>query len=118
MLVGCSGRPDSTGPYFSSEVIEISVDDLPNYWVNTKNLPRRYSGKPERVPVGEGKWSILMVIDSNGVMTTRKFINSVPEGFMTQDLVNKMSSLKYTPSSYNAQRVPVTYVVHGFQRKN
>ncbi|MDG1751917.1 MAG: hypothetical protein P8I03_09695 [Thalassotalea sp.] len=80
---------------------------LTQYWKHDSSKIIMLSGRPDWLPKGAGKASYFITIDSNGQEVSKKLINSTPEGWMTQKLLNKMPKQQYKASETNPGKQPV-----------
>lgn len=108
-LLGCQATTSQPAPVFTSEVIEVTVDELPDYWVAEPTKMKMLKKRPDWLPKGKGEWTVLTVIDSNGNEVEKTLISSEPEGFMTQQQVDEMPRAQYKPAESNKNRVPVKF---------
>jgi len=109
VLSGCNTTTDAVAPAFDSAVIEVSVDDLDQYWVSQPVKPKMLKGRPSWLPKGEGSWTVMTVIDSTGKEVEKTLIDAQPKGFMTQSMVDEMPKTVYSPAASNQTRVPVKF---------
>lgn len=107
---GCNTTTDTVAPGFNSAVIEVSADDLDQYWVSKPVKPKMLKGRPSWMPKGGGSWTVLTVIDSTGNEVEKTLIDAQPKGFMTQSMVDKMPKSVYAPAPSNQARVPVKFL--------
>ena len=103
-LIGCS---TTNQPTFIGETVEIESSELNQYWVHNSSKIIRLSGRPDWIPKGAGKASYFVTIDSNGIEISKELINSIPEGWMTQKLLDKMPKQQYKASETNPNKTPV-----------
>ncbi|MBR9727934.1 hypothetical protein ACFOD0_02835 [Shewanella intestini] len=103
-LIGCSATQE---PTFSGEIVELKSSQLHQYWEHDSSQMIRLSGRPDWLPKGAGKASYFVTIDSNGVEVSKELINSIPEGWMTQKLLNKMPKQQYKAAKNNPNKTPV-----------
>ena len=103
-LVGCSTTQE---PTFIGETVEVDSSELNQYWEHDSSRVIRLSGRPDWLPKGAGKASYFITIDSNGTEISKELINSIPEGWMTQKLLNKMPKQQYKASKNNPSKTPV-----------
>jgi len=103
-LFGCSTTQE---PTFLGETVEIGSSELNRYWTHDSAKIIRLSGRPDWLPIGAGKASYFITIDSNGTEISKELINSIPDGWMTQKLLDKMPKQHYTPSETNINKTPV-----------
>lgn len=108
-LVGCQSPSTKIEPVFYTEIIEVSSDNLSNYWVAKPTKIRMLNKRPSWLPKGKGEWTVLTIIDSNGNVVENTLISSVPEGFMTQSKVDEMPITKFEPAPSNYNRIPVKF---------
>ncbi|MCG9696727.1 hypothetical protein [Shewanella sp. Isolate11] len=64
---GCQLNQLEVAPQFNSEVVEINVAELANYWVPSDTKIKMLKRRPKWFPKGSGEWTVLTVIDSNGI---------------------------------------------------
>ena len=100
-LLGCSTTKE---PSFIGETVEIDSTELDQYWNHDSAKVIRLSGRPDWLPKGAGKASYFITIDSNGTEVSKELINSKPEGWMTQRLLDKMPKQQYKPSDKNLNK--------------
>lgn len=103
-LVGCSA---TKGPTFIGETVEIDSSELSQYWKYGSSKVIMLSGRPDWLPKGAGKASYFITIDSNGTEVSKELINSIPDGWITQKLLDKMPKQQYKPSETNLNKIPV-----------
>ena len=103
-LFGCSTTKE---PSFIGQIIEIDSTELNQYWQHDSSKVIMLSGRPNWLPKGAGKASYFITIDSNGTEVSKKLINSTPDGWMTQKLLDKMPKQRYKPSETNLNKTPV-----------
>lgn len=103
-LFGCTTTAE---PTFIGETVEIDASELNQYWEHDSSKVIRLSGRPTWLPDGAGKASYFITIDSNGTEVSKELINSIPEGWMTQRLLNKMPKQQYKASDANPSKMPV-----------
>lgn len=103
-LIGCSTTQE---PTFIGETVEVDASELNQYWEHDSSKVIRLSCRPDWLPKGAGKASYFIIIDSNGTEVTKELINSIPEGWMTQKLLNKMPKQQYKASKNNPSKTPV-----------
>ncbi|WP_192022158.1 hypothetical protein [Shewanella sp. WPAGA9] len=103
-LIGCSTTQE---PTFNGETVEVDSSELNQYWEHDSPKVIRLSGRPDWLPKGAGKASYFIIIDSNGTEVSKELINSIPEGWMTQKLLNKMPKQQYKASKNNPSKTPV-----------
>jgi hypothetical protein len=103
-LLGCSTTKE---PNFIGNTIEIDSSELSKYWTHDTTKVIRLSGRPDWLPKGAGKASYFITIDSNGTEISKELINSIPDGWMTQKLIDKMPKQQYKPSESNLKMTPV-----------
>ena len=103
-LIGCSATKQ---PTFIGETVEVDSSELSQYWELDSSKVIRLSGRPNWLPKGAGKASYFITIDSNGTEVSKELINSIPEGWMTQKLLNKMPKQQYKASKNNPSKTPV-----------
>lgn len=108
-LVGCQSTSTESKPSFASDIIEIEVGELSNFWVAGSSKVKILRKRPSWLPKGKGEWTVLTVIDSNGNTVENTLISSNPEGFMTQEQINKMPKTQFVASGANNSRVPVKF---------
>ncbi|AZQ85095.1 hypothetical protein EKO29_14560 [Colwellia sp. Arc7-635] len=108
-LVGCQSTSTETKPSFATDIIEIEVGELSNFWVAGSSKVKILRKRPNWLPKGKGEWTVLTVIDSNGNTVENTLISSNPEGFMTQEQINKMPKTQFVASGSNNSRVPVKF---------
>lgn len=106
-LIGMIGCKSTSEPFFVGDVLEISQSELSKYWLPKSTKVTMLSGRPDWLPKGAGKAFYFITIDSNGNEIGKELVNSIPDGWMTQKLLNKMPKNKYKPSDLNAKKVPV-----------
>lgn len=106
-LLGLGGCINTHSPAFLVEPVEIDSSELNNYWERETSKVIRLSGRPDWIPKGAGKASYFIIIDSDGTEIGKELINSVPEGWMTQRLLNKMPKQQYKASINNPNKTPV-----------
>ncbi|TLU67259.1 hypothetical protein FE810_02960 [Thalassotalea litorea] len=109
-LLGCQATSTEVEPVFTSEAIEITPDELSNYWVPKSTKVKMLKKRPTWLPKGKGEWTVLTVIDSNGYVVKKTLISSVPEGFMTQSKIDEMPNTKFIPAPSNNKRTPVKFL--------
>ncbi len=109
LLAGCQSSPQPVTPYFASDIIEIDVENLSDYWVQDDHPIIMLRKRPDWLPEGHGEWTVLTVIDSNGIEVEKTLIDSSPEGFMTQERLDEIPKGDFAPASSNQQRVPVRF---------
>ncbi len=112
-LVGCQSTSTNVTPEFTSDIIEIESTELNNYWVVSSKKIKMLKKRPNWLPKGKGEWIVLTVIDSNGHTVENTLISSNPEGFMTQEQINKMPKTQLVASGSNKSRVPVKFYSTG-----
>ena len=110
ILLGCQTIEQNTDSGVDTEIVEIEEADLAQYWIRNTNKIKRSKGRPDWLPKGKGEWTVLTVIDSNGLVVERILVSSKPKGFMTQSMLDKMPRSHFTPSSANVNRTPVRYL--------
>ncbi|CAM3939999.1 hypothetical protein [Rheinheimera salexigens] len=103
-LIGCSTTNE---PTFFGETVEVDSSELNQYWEHDSSKVIRLSGRPDWLPKGAGKASYFITIDSNGTEVSKELINSIPEGWMTQKLLDKMPKQQYKASKNNPSKTPV-----------
>ena len=107
--MACQTTPTKVEPVFATETIEIKPEELSSYWVPKASKVKMLKNRPTWLPKGKGEWTVLTVIDSNGYEVEKTLISSVPEGFMTQNKVDKMPKIKFEPSASNMKLTPVKF---------
>ena len=107
--MGCQTTSTKDEPVFASETIEIKSNELSKYWVPKSTKMKMLKKRPTWLPKGQGEWTVLTVIDSNGNVVEKTLISSVPAGFMTQSKIDEMPKSKFEPSLSNKNRVPVKF---------
>jgi len=105
--IGLFGCTTTQEPTFIGETVEIDSSELNQYWMHDSAEVIRLSGRPDWLPKGAGKASYFIIIDSNGTEISKELINSIPDRWMTQKLLDKMPKQHYTPSEKNLKRTPV-----------
>ena len=108
-IMGCQTTSTKDEPVFASETIEIKSNELSKYWVPKSTKMKMLKKRPTWLPKGQGEWTVLTVIDSNGNVVEKTLISSVPAGFMTQSKIDEMPKSKFEPSLSNKNRVPVKF---------
>ena len=108
-LIGCQSTSKVIEPFYSSDIVEIKEEQLWNYWVPRSTKVKMLRKRPNWLPKGEGKWTVLTVIDSNGHVVEKTLVSSIAEGFMTQKKVDQMPLLQFKPSASNKNKTPVKY---------
>lgn len=103
-LIGCSTTQE---PTFIGKTVEVDSSELNQYWEHDSSKVIRLPGRPNWLPKGAGKASYFITIDSNGTEISKELINSIPEGWMTQNLLNKMPKQHYKASRNNPSKTPV-----------
>jgi hypothetical protein len=103
-IFGCSSTKE---PSFIGQTIEIDSTELNQYWQHDSSKVIMLSGRPNWLPKGAGKASYFITIDSNGTEVSKKLINSIPDGWMTQKLLDKMPKQQYKASEKNLNKTPV-----------
>lgn len=103
-LFGCASKVQ---PTFIGKTVEIEAAELGQYWKLDISKPIMLSGRPNWLPKGAGKATYVITIDSNGAEVGKELISSTPEGWMTQELLNKMPKQQYSVSESNPNRKPV-----------
>ena len=109
MLVGCA-----SGPTLTSDPIEVSTDDLPQYWTlksQSFSFSSNYIGKIKPRPKGYVK--IRYLIDSNGDTSNPKVVESEPSGVWDDQGLLAAKKMQYSPSENNTANIPV-YVTSAF----
>ncbi|GAA0791462.1 MULTISPECIES: hypothetical protein [Pseudomonadati] len=112
-LMGCQATSTKVEPVFTSDVIEITEKNLPNYWVLKNTKVKMLNKRPAWLSKGRGEWTVLTVIDSNGYVVEKTLISSTPEGFMTQSQVDEMPKSEFKPSEANKNTTPVKFYSTG-----
>lgn len=107
-LVGCTTKYQ---PLFLSEIEEIEVTELAQYWTPIITKTQYLKGRPDWLPKGGGRASYFVTIDSNGVETSKVLIESNPKGWMKQKFLNKMPIGKYSAAELNISKTPVKFKV-------
>lgn len=108
-LVGCQSPSIDQAPAFASAIVEVNIDELSTYWQVNTSKAKRLNKRPAWLPKGKGEWTVLTVIDSNGIEVERTLLSSLPEGFMTQSMLNKMPKVQYQAAPTNKERIPVKF---------
>ena len=108
-LVGCQSSSPQVKPFYSSNIVEIKADELSNYWVLNTSKVQLVKRRPTWLPKGQGEWTVLTVIDSNGNVIEKTLVSSKPKGFMTQSKVDDMPITTFEPAPSNQNRVPVKF---------
>lgn len=103
-LIGCAS---TTEPTFIGKTVEIEAAELSKFWKHDISKPVMLSDRPDWLPIGEGKATYFITIDSNGQEVSKELISSTPKGWMTQKLLNKMPKQQYSVSETNPNRTPV-----------
>ena len=103
-LIGCSTTKE---PTFIGETVEIDSSELNQYWKRASTKVIRLIGRPNWSPKGAGKASYFITIDSNGTEGSKELVNSIPDGWMTQKLLDKMPKQQYKASETNPSKAPV-----------
>ncbi|MBO7925437.1 hypothetical protein J5X91_04020 [Pseudoalteromonas sp. K222D] len=94
-------------PTFNNDIVVIDVADLNQYWVAKTSKVVFLPGRPKWIPKGMGKASFFITIDSNGTLVSRELIDSIPNDWMTQKILDKMPIQQYKPSITNPTKIPV-----------
>lgn len=115
-LAGCQSTPPSApnasvpAAEFNGPVKQIALEELSSYWVIEDAKPKMLSKRPDWLPKGAGQWRVKTVIDSNGNEVEKTLIDSQPEGFMTQEMVDAMPRQSFKPAESNPERKPVSFI--------
>lgn len=103
-MIGCSSTKKLT---LNGETVDIDFSELNQYWQLNSSQIVRLSSRPDWLPKGAGKVSYFISINSNGTEISKELINSTPEGWMTQKLLDKMPKQQYKASKTNPNNTPV-----------
>ncbi len=105
LLFACAAQPIAS---LSADPIEVSTDELSNYWVN-ENTNFSYNLKPKYAPKkgSEGYVTIQYLIDSNGNIFEPKVIESLPEGMWDYSGIKALTQFKYVRAQQNTNAAPV-----------
>jgi hypothetical protein len=106
-MFGIFGCSSVQSPISIEEIIEIDTSELNKYWFYDLSKSKSFSKRPTWLPKGAGKVFYFVTIDSNGTEVSREFINSIPEGWMTQKLLDDMPKHHFKPSATNPNHIPV-----------
>lgn len=108
-LIGCRSTVQEITPVFNTEVVEIKVEQLSDYWILDTQKIKILTNRPNWLPKGQGQWKVLTVIDSNGYVVEATLVSSSPKGYMTQSQLDKIPREKYRASVSNVNRTPVKF---------
>ncbi|MDY7096320.1 MAG: TonB family protein [Acidobacteriota bacterium] len=105
VLAACSVAPKI---YLASEPLEVAVDELDDYWIESDE-PVRFEMPAGSTPGAgqEGFARVRFLIDSNGKVHNPEVVESEPEGVWDQHGVKAVMSREYRPSEENDALVPV-----------
>ena len=108
-LCGCKSTAQKVTPIFNTEVVEIKVEQLSDYWILDTQKVKIVTKRPNWFPKGQGQWKVLTIIDSNGHIVESTLVSSSPEGYMTQSQLDKIPRETYRASVSNVNRTPVKF---------
>ncbi|MDE3272698.1 hypothetical protein [Pseudoalteromonas sp. G4] len=112
-LIGCNSTqpPAQTSePYYASEIISIKNNELEQYW---QAIPTQvnYKSRPKWLPKsGGGVVLYRTTIDSNGREVARELVQSIPDGWMSEDKLKQMPLSTFKATESNKNKTPVTFV--------
>ncbi|MCG9755574.1 hypothetical protein L1D40_10145 [Shewanella insulae] len=91
----------------AANLVEVSGENLSDYWQPKSTKPVMLKSRPRWFPKGAGKFSYFVIIDSYGNEVSKTLVGSMPEGWMTQAMLNKMPKVSYLASANNPEHIPV-----------
>lgn len=107
VIAGCSATPN-----LISQPIEVSVENLDQYWeMKHESFSFNSPINVQHRPIGHVK--IRYLIDSNGKVFEPEIVDSVPVGVWDDQGMRAVKKMEYLPSGSNLSRDPV-YVTTEF----
>jgi len=103
-LSSCAAAP---GPEFTGEILEISSDQLSEYWVPEQDTVKFTFRSRSKLPEACGYVVVEYLIDSNGDIFDPTIMESQPKGAHEKSVLMMLSEMKYLPSDVNPDRTPV-----------
>tara|TARA_Y100000052_G_C2943047_1_gene81968 strand:- start:743 stop:1135 length:393 start_codon:yes stop_codon:yes gene_type:complete len=114
MIFSCSANA-TISPHLSSEPIEVTNDELVQYWTmkfNSFSFNSEPKGKVASMPKGYVK--IRYLIDSDGNTFNASVVESKPVGVWDEQGLLAIKQMQFAPTTDNDARVPV-YVTTVFK---